>query len=436
MKRILLFFTATLIVSSLFAQTSKQVNFNSLQKKVDKSVARTEHEKRGLNYKTWLSHGELMKEVYDAMILSARAGMTVSEFNIIVGMPNQQNEKEVDGQVITEYVMDRVNFYFINGMLEYWKFTNNLVEKPLHKAYESFLKAKELDEKGKAEKSLKDNLNQIKYLFIGEGTSYYSQKEYIGSFKCFAKAIEIGENPIVSFVDTIVIYYAGLSAQVGGDFENAVTYYKKALDYNFTSDGNIYYNIYEALTQMEKQEEAVKYLQDGFLKHPKNQSILYGLINYYISKGDDPKLVLEYIHKAMETDPTEPSLYFAEGTLHDKLENIEEAEKSYKKAIELNPNFFDALYNIGALYFNSGVRLLEEANKIPAREIEKYDQVMIRANGEFKKSIPYMEKAYEIDSMSRPVVETLRNLYFRFRTEGDEMQKKYDRINEHLQTLE
>ena len=28
----------------------------------------------------------------------------------------------------------------------------------------------------------------------------------------------------------------------------------------------------------------------------------------------------------------------------------------YKKAIELKPDYFDANYNLGALYFNEGVR--------------------------------------------------------------------------------
>lgn len=430
MKRIILLFSAALISVSLLAQTSKSVNFNSLEKKIQKSNERITHVKHGLNYATWISRGELMMEAYEAMTLSARAGMTTNEFNIIVGVPKQQSEKEVDGQTITEFQMDRVNFFFINGQLEYWVFTNNIVENPLSEAYNSFMKAKELDAKGKGSKKLSENLTKLKYHFISEGTAKYAQKEYKESSKYFGVSVEIGELPLVNVVDTVVVYYAGLSAQVGGDNENAVKYYKKALDYKYTADGNIYYNIFEAFAQLERDKEGLEYLQTGFLKFPKNQSILYGLINYYISKGDDPKLVLDYIHKAMETDATEPSLHFAEGTLHDKLENFVEAEKSYKKAIELSPNFFDAIYNLGALYFNAGVKYLEEANKVPAREIEKYDAVMAKANGEFKKSIPYMEKAYELNPKNKAVVETLRNLYFRFRIEGDEMQKKYEQMNE------
>ncbi|PKP39526.1 MAG: hypothetical protein CVT98_01440 [Bacteroidetes bacterium HGW-Bacteroidetes-15] len=429
MKRIILLFAAALMVGTIFAQTSKQINFQSIEKKLQKSNADIENPKKSSKYQTWISRGELMLEIYDAMLLSANSGMTMAEFNIIVGQGNEKTEEEIDGQMVTKVSMDRVTFFFINDVLEYWTFNNNIIEDPLDKAYASFMKSQELDSKGKSVTKVKDNLTRLKYIYVSEGSNCYTKKEYDCSFKNFARAIEVGELPTVNHVDTIIIFYAGLSAQVGKNFENAIEYYKKALDYKFYSEGNIYYNIFEAYTSLERSEEGLKFLEEGFLKFPNNQSVLYGLINYYINKGDDPKIVLDYIHKAMEVEPNEFSLYFAEGTLYDRLNNFEEAEKSYMKSIELNPKFFDALFNLGALYFNAGVKFLEEANKVPAREVEKYDALIEQSNAEFRKSIPYIERAYEV-SPEGSAIETLRNLYFRFRNDNEEMQKKYDEINE------
>lgn len=429
MKRIILFFTAAIITGTVFAQTSSQINFGALEKKIEKSNADTENPKKAEKYKTWLSRGELMLEVYDAMTLNTNAGMSMAEFTIIAGAPKEKTEQEVDGQMVTEVKMERASFTFINDALETWTFTNSIVEEPLDKAYSSFMKSIELDEKGRGVSQVKDNLNRLKYIYISEGSNSYSKKEYGESFKNFAKAIEIGELPIVSYVDTVVIFYAGLSAQVNKEFGKAIEYYKKALEYNYTSDGNVYYNIFEAYLTLEKGEEGLEYLKEGFLKYPTNQSVLYGLINYYITKGDDPNLVLDYIHKAIEMDPEEYSLYFAEGTVHDKLENVEKAVASYEKALEKNPTFYDALFNLGALYYNQGVKLLEKANKVPAKEIEKYDELIGLSNEQFRKSIPYIERAYEV-SQDRSTVETLRNLYFRFRNDNEEMQKKYEEINE------
>ena len=44
---------------------------------------------------------------------------------------------------------------------------------------------------------------------------------------------------------------------------------------------------------------------------------------------------------------------------------LAEAEKAYLKAIELKPDYFDAYYNLGALFFNKGVEVFEFANSIP-----------------------------------------------------------------------
>lgn len=430
MKRIILFLAAAVMATSLLAQTSQQVNFKSLQKKVDKSNVNLKHEKKSLKYKTWLSHGELMLDVYDAMILSSRTGMSISEFNLIVGKPNEQKEFEAEGNTITEYKMDRVNFYFINGVLEYWTFTDNLVEQPLNKAYDSFMKARELDEKGKANKNLTESLNKLRFANISEGTSDYAKKDYKIATEHFGNAVKIGEDPLVAQVDTVVIYYTGLSAQLATDYETAIKFYKKAIEYGYDGGGgNIYYNLFEAYQSLDKAEEGLQYLENGFVKYPQNQSILYGLINYYINKGEDPSKVLEYIHKAMEVDVNSPSLYFAEGMLQDKLGNFEAAENSYKKAIEIKPDFFDALYNIGVLYYNKGVKYIEEANLVPAREVERYDSLLDKASIEFKHSLPYMEKTYELDTSNEVVLETLRTLYFRFRNESQEYQDKYDKFN-------
>ena len=41
---------------------------------------------------------------------------------------------------------------------------------------------------------------------------------------------------------------------------------------------------------------------------------------------------------------------------------LDEAIIDYKKSIELNPDNFNSNYNLGALFFNRGVELRNEAN--------------------------------------------------------------------------
>jgi tetratricopeptide (TPR) repeat protein len=429
MKRIILFFTSVLVASTLLAQTSTQINFRALEKKLEKSNSEIGNPKKNLNYQTWQKRGDLMIEVYEAMLLKAPVGLGLNEFTIVVGQPKQRTEEIVDNQTVVKFEMERVNFFFVNGVLEHWTFTKSLFENPLEEALASFLKATELDVKGKGKKKINESMTKLKYHFITEGTNCYTKKEYRCSHSSFANAVKVGESPIVNAIDTIVIYYAGLSAQIGQDYENAIKYYEKSLDYKFYSEGNVYSNLFDSYSNIGKDSEGLKYLEQGFLRFPKNEPILYSLINYYINKGEDPNIVLDLIKRAMETQPNDFSLYFAQGFLFDKLQNLEAAENSYKRALEIKPDFFDAMFNLGAIYFNEGVKFLEDANKVPAREIERYDALIAKSNESFRKSIPYMEGSYKLDPTNKGVVETLRNLYFRFRNDSPDMQMKYDEIH-------
>lgn len=429
MKRIFLTLLSAFIVVSAFTQTSTQVNYKSLEKKIDKSNSEIENEKKSANYKTWLNRGRLMLDVYDAMTLNATNGMTIKEFEIIVGSPKAKSVEEIEGEKVDRYAMERSDFFFIDQVLVYWTFTKPLYEESLNEAYRSLQKVPALDDKNKSEKELKTLYEILKNNYLIEGSIDYAKKDYGKSHDYFVKAIEIGEMPLVNFVDTAMIYYAGLSAQLNEDYEEAVKLYKKAIEFKSYFDGNVYYNAYDAYNSMDRAEDGLPFLEKGFVEFPKNSNILYGLINYYLAKAENPEVVIEYIDQAIETDENY-SLYFAKGTLHDNLGNFDEAVISYSKSIELNPEFFDAIYNLAALYFNQGVKFLEEANKVPAREVEKYDDLIGKSNNEFKKSIPYMERALEIEPENLQTIESLRNLYFRYRNESEDYMKRYEDINE------
>lgn len=435
MKRLTLLFSFLLSAGVLFAQTSKEINFTQYSKKVEKSNAEIQDPKKNVKDAVWLSRAELMMDLFDAQLLRAYVGMDPTTFTLVVGKPIQREQVEVDGVTLEKFSMERVNFYFNNNQLERWEVTNPVVEKPLDLAFESLKKVMEIDVNGKRVKILQENFNKLKSLYVNEGSNAYSSKDYKGSFECFKKVIEIGQLPFLNHKDTVIYYYTGLSAQLAGLVEESLPYYQKAIDLGFTSEGAAYYNIYDAYKNLGKVDEGAKYLEEGFIKFPKNSNILFSLISYYIDKQEDPSKILVYIDKAIETEPNNATLYFAKGTLYDRLGDVENALATYIKATELDPKFFDAYYNIGALYFNQGVKINEEANKVPARELDKYDALMAKANLEFKKAIPYMEKAFEVNPKSREALEALKNLYFRFRNESEEYNRKFEECKEKLSNM-
>ena len=58
-----------------------------------------------------------------------------------------------------------------------------------------------------------------------------------------------------------------------------------------------------------------------------------------------------------------PVYYFSRGSIHDQAERFTEAETDYLKALEIDPYYFDVLYNLGALYFNNGADIINEATE-------------------------------------------------------------------------
>jgi len=417
------------------AQTGVLIDFDQLKKKVEKSNADIENPKKNIKEGTWMDRAELMMEVYESQILNTRSGMPVTEFNFVAGKAKNIVQEELDGSLIEKYVMERAVFYFENQALVKWEVLNPVVENPLEISLQCIKKAQEIDVNKKKTRKLNDLYVRLKNLLVSEGSNCYSLKNYVCAFNSFNTVITISEMPQLNQKDTAIYYYSALSAQLAGKNQEAVNFYKKAIELGFTADGNAYSYIDQAFKALGDNESGLTYLEQGFTKFPKNQSVLVALINYYLNKNEDPSKVLSYIDKAILDDPKNASLYQAKGALYDKLGDFEKAIETYQKAIDCDPTFFDSYFNAGAIYYNRAVKYLEEANKVPAKELEKYDSLIVKANVEFKKALPFMEKAHELNPSDKFTLESLKSIYFRYRKESEEMQKKSDEINTKLENL-
>ena len=98
------------------------------------------------------------------------------------------------------------------------------------------------------------------------------------------------------------------------------------------------------------------------------------------------------------------------------------AEASYKKAIELKPDYFDALYNLGAMYHNNGVESLKKIEDITDNTL--YTEEKKKADLKFGEAVPYLEKCREIDAKDMNTMIMMRNCYIRL-----SMEEKYNEMN-------
>lgn len=436
MKKLFITFLLFFGFNLIYAQTGVQINFDQLKKKVEKSNADIENPKKNIKEGVWMDRADLMMEIYESQIFKTSVGMNLTTFKLIIGNQLKNSvQEEQEGTLVDKLITERAVFYFVNNALEKWEILNPVIENPLGVASESLKKATEIDVNGKKTKKIVELYSKLKGLYISDGSNCYSFKNFNCAFNCFENVVKIGALPQVNSKDTAIYYYSALSAQLAGKSQEAIDYYKKAIELNYSNEGNAYSNLDQTFKALGDNESGLPYLEEGFTKFPKNQSVLIALINYYLNKNEDPAKVFLYIDKAIQDDPNNASIYFAKGTVYDKLGDTDKAIETYQKAIEIDSKYFDPFYNLGTIYYNRGVKYLEEANKIPAKEIEKYDALIAKANEEFKKSLPFFEKANEIKPEDKSSIENIKNIYFRYRNESEEMNKKYLEYNEKLQNM-
>ena len=129
----------------------------------------------------------------------------------------------------------------------------------------------------------------------------------------------------------------------------------------------------------------------------------------YIKLGRTSELIGK-LGEAIALDEENELLYFNRGTIYDQEGDIDNAEKDYLTALELNPSAFGANYNLGALYFNQGVETKNEASATSNNSL--FSKLNKEADKLFAKSLPYLETAHELNAEDKNTLLSLKQLYY------------------------
>jgi tetratricopeptide (TPR) repeat protein len=295
----------------------------------------------------------------------------------------------------------------------------NLSDNPLGIAAESLKKCKEIDTKNKMGNEITVQSAVLEGQLYNQGVAAYQAKDFGGAIKSFENLMNF--SPAMK-TDTNVVFNTALSAMQGKDYANAKKYYNVLLDNNYKKA-----NIYQSLSDIYRSEKdtaaAIDILDKGIAQFPGNVSLVIEQLNIYLSKGDQ-KGALAKLSKASELDPDNASIYFAQGAAFDNLKNYAEAEKSYKKAIEKNGSYFDAYYNLGAMYFNQAAELVNVANKIPLNKQKEFEAAESNYKTKFNQARPVLEKALELSPKDENTLYSLQQLYFRVGENEKSMEMK------------
>ncbi|MEM7162720.1 MAG: tetratricopeptide repeat protein [Bacteroidota bacterium] len=278
---------------------------------------------------------------------------------------------------------------------------------PISKAKESYVKQMELDQKGSYKKEVTASLTNVMNFSQNFGVEYFQEKDYKAAYQSFSQCNEIAK--IIGVVNPDVFFNTGLAAEQAGMTDEALAIYKQCLADEY-GGADMYYTVINIYKKADDNENAAKYLEEGLAKYPSNEGLLGEKVNMDLGSGDS-KGAQEGVMKMIEKDPDNPNLRFVLGNTLDKEGKTKEAVEAYKKAIELKPDYFDAIYNIGALYFNNAVEANEVCNDIPTKEFKKYDECKENVKGMFKEALPYFEQAKGMKGDDQGTLQSLMQIY-------------------------
>jgi tetratricopeptide (TPR) repeat protein len=157
-----------------------------------------------------------------------------------------------------------------------------------------------------------------------------------------------------------------------------------------------YLVLFEQYMAEEKLDEAGEILAQARKVVPGDKNLASPQINYYIKTNRIPEAIVD-MEKAVAgaTDPKEKFTYLLNlGILNEQAKDMDKAEKAFKEAVALEPNNDDAVYSLGAFYYNKGVSIKKEADNMQLDEYKlKGAAVLEKAKPFFSQSVPFFLKA-------------------------------------------
>ena len=176
--------------------------------------------------------------------------------------------------------------------------------------------------------------------------------------------------------------------------------------------GEIYKNIALIFVQNGKVEEAKAAVAEARKANPEDTSLILTEADLYL-KVNDFTSYTRLANEALAKDPTNVDLVYNLGVISSNANKLEDAESYYKKALALDPNYFNALLNISELKLRGDEKFVAEMNRLGSSEKDnkRYETIKAERNKNFQTILPYLEKAVELKSDDAAAKKTLLSVY-------------------------
>ena len=355
--------------------------------------------------------------------------ISAQKHNIVNASIALRNEEYVDAK---KYIDEAYETESTSNDAKMWNYRSQIYlqialkqadidENAVFKATEAHLKCLQTDKKGRvivrkwtSKEDVLAGTVQCGYKLFNKAIEEYNAGNYKSSLKHYAAIFEIipldTEDQLKrgNITKETILYNSFFSSNKMKDNEKSKELLQKLIDINFNEPA-IFVNMSNILIEEGKTDKALEYLALGREIFEEDQGLINTEINLYIKLGRTSELIGK-LGEAIALDEENELLYFNRGTIYDQEGDIDNAEKDYLTALELNPSAFGANYNLGALYFNQGVETKNEASATSNNSL--YKKLNIKANLVFAKALPYLETAHNLNTEDKNTLLSLKQLYY------------------------
>ncbi len=242
-----------------------------------------------------------------------------------------------------------------------------------------------------------------------DGAAAFQRNDFASAYELLKKVSDFMP------ADTTIAINVALCAQNLQQYNESITYFIRAKEGGVRNPA-IFQYIANIFSSKFENELAIKVLEEGLVINKNHSLLTNDYINLLLDSEQYDKAT-KAVESALDAEKRSRLLYFLYGYLHQiQQKSTSSAELAYQKALEVDYNYFDALYQLSLAYIQNANVALKEKNT------QKYNSSINRA--EYS-----LLRAHDININDRNTIKLLIEIYTR-KNRLDKVQELKRKLNE------